>query len=79
MKQVQYGAQLVPLFESEDPSDLKEKLVAQLSHSDGIRGFMVAYLTVDGQAPADKEQVPLPLRKAMAEANMEDLVPLACK
>jgi hypothetical protein len=39
----------------------------------------VSYLTVDGQSPADMEQVPLPLREAMAEANMEDLVPLACK
>ena len=83
MKQVEYGARLVPLFSKNDDgqsdvNDLEEKLVAQLSHSDGIRGFMVSYLTVDSaDAPADWETIPEPLQKALAKANMDDLVPLA--
>eukprot|EP00534_Pseudo-nitzschia_fraudulenta_P002915 CAMPEP_0201117098 /NCGR_PEP_ID=MMETSP0850-20130426/1176_1 /ASSEMBLY_ACC=CAM_ASM_000622 /TAXON_ID=183588 /ORGANISM="Pseudo-nitzschia fraudulenta, Strain WWA7" /LENGTH=234 /DNA_ID=CAMNT_0047381339 /DNA_START=199 /DNA_END=903 /DNA_ORIENTATION=+ len=54
MKQVQYGSDMTDLLRSTsdgvDDDDgnneaIKASLAAQLSHSDGIRGFMVAYLT----------------------------------
>mmetsp|Transcript_22150 Transcript_22150/g.52670 ORF Transcript_22150/g.52670 Transcript_22150/m.52670 type:complete len:298 (+) Transcript_22150:118-1011(+) len=58
MKQVQYGSDLTealtalgePTDDDDDDDDgsaetLRASLSAQLSHSDGIRGFMVSYLT----------------------------------
>ena len=58
---------------------LTDLLTAQLSHSDGIRGFFATYLTGEGETVADKEKVPIPLRHAMARADSSDLIPLACK
>ncbi|KAG7340634.1 hypothetical protein IV203_024177 [Nitzschia inconspicua] len=52
MQQVQYGMELSFLLEnpeSESNVQLKESLKVQLSHSDGIRGFMVAYLSGRGE------------------------------
>jgi len=62
-------------------------LKAQLSHSDGIRGFFVSYLTspeeVEGNEIddiADDDVVVSPtLIAAMEVANKEELIPLACK
>jgi len=108
MKQVQYGAQRVPMFyemraslsstnagvddgdaAAADDDDkatpsyveqaLQKRLSAQLSHPDGIRGFFVSFLTVDGESPADWEEVPPYLIRAMAESDGSDLVPLACE
>lgn len=48
-KQVQFGMELTSLLDHKhemmNANQLKELLKAQLSHSDGIRGFMVAYLS----------------------------------
>lgn len=50
MKQVGYGADMTEALtalgdDSSVADKLKDSLQAQLSHSDGIRGFMVSYLT----------------------------------
>ena len=49
MKQVQYGSEMTTALQSmtddDETTKMKASLEAQLSHSDGIRGFMVAYLT----------------------------------
>lgn len=58
---------------------LEEQLVALLSHSDGIRGLFVAYLTQQGEGAADLPIVPPALVRALARANQEELIPLACK
>lgn len=80
MKQVSHASEIVPLLKDDPPEDLAEKLAAQLSHSDGIRGFFVTYLTGQGKdTPADKDVVPEALLNAIQAANQTDLVPLACK
>lgn len=59
---------------------MKEPLSVQLSHSDGVRGFMVSYLTAD-QSAADNESIPAVLLQALqeqVERNSPDLIPLAC-
>ena len=58
---------------------LSKLIKAQLSHSDGMRGFFARYLTGEGYMVADKEHVPAPLQEAMKQANLEHLAPLACK
>ena len=95
MKQVEYGsvltAQLQTVNNSGDGDDsnlppsssnLEELLQAQLSHSDGIRGFMVSYLTAE-VSPADQDDIPTPLIQALkaqfrSETARDDLVSLAC-
>ena len=94
MKQVEYGsvltAQLQTFNNSDDDdsnlppssSNLEELLQAQLSHSDGIRGFMVSYLTAE-VSPADQDDIPTPLIQALkaqfrSETARDDLVSLAC-
>ena len=87
MKQVNYSFEIVPFLsksnwdkaQTEDKDLVCELLKAQLSHSDGIRGFFVSYLTGDGTMVADEEDVPLPLVEAMKAADEKELVPLACK
>ena len=60
MKQVQYGSEMTNALRffsnptasfrsTTERNHMKNLLSAQLSHSDGIRGFMVAYLTVERQ------------------------------
>jgi len=51
-----------------------------LGHSDGIRGFFVTYLTIDGDGtPADQPNVPPALLTAMKELpNSNELISLAC-
>lgn len=80
MKQVSHASVIVPRMKDDPDEKLAEMLAAQFSHSDGIRGFFVTYLTGEGEeTPADNERVPESLRYAMQEANQKDLVPLACK
>ena len=62
----------------EDKDQIKGMLKAQLSHSDGIRGFMVTYLTGNA-SPADDPTVPAVLQEAMSEVDPRELVPLACE
>jgi hypothetical protein len=84
MKQVKHGMKLTNelLVNKAEDLDLRESIRAQLSHSDGIRGFMVSYLTAD-QSPADDPQVPSALLQALQELakteKIEDLIPLTCK
>merc|ERR1712046_173631 len=85
-QQVQYGYQLSDELKENPSSDqeqqLKESLLAQLSHSDGIRGFMVSYLTGEGDdTVADEEEIPAILYKVLQEQgkkNPDELIPLAC-
>jgi hypothetical protein len=64
---------------SEQEVMMKNSLKAQLSHSNGIRGFMVSYLTAD-ESPADDENMPDVLRQALRDQadTTPDLIPLAC-
>lgn len=81
MSQVSHASHLVQQLGSNDASqeELVDRLKTQLSHSDGIRGFFVTYLTLDSDdAPADLGDVPMPLVTAMKESNQDELIPLAC-
>lgn len=85
MKQMSHAAEIIPFLGGGDGGNdaardrsLSELLVAQLSHSDGIRGFFVSYLTGDGTTAADADDVPAQLREAMAGVDSKELVPLAC-
>ena len=84
MKQVSHSQRILQMLAT-DPSDqqddhVEDLLKAQLSHSDGIRGFFVTYLTADGDGtPADRSEVPTCLVNAMNECSNEyELVSLAC-
>lgn len=82
MSQVSHASDLVQqLSDATIPQEeLTERLKTQLSHSDGIRGFFVTYLTQEGgdEAPADFDKVPTLLSNAMKQANQDELIPLAC-
>jgi hypothetical protein len=83
MKQVSHSEKLVPLLKKDsevlEQEEVISRLKAQLSHSDGIRGFFVTYLTgVGDDTPADQSSVPPALVAAMEEADLSDLIPLAC-
>jgi len=95
MKQVGHSETLVTMLaesianekDEESTAMVTNLLKAQLSHSDGIRGFFVTYLTAMGgssdetnnNTPADETTVPEPLIQAMKDvADPDDLVPLAC-
>lgn len=82
MKQVGYGAQLASVLNGDMDSATEEQmtdlLTAQLSHSDGIRGFFVSYLTAGDGAVEDEFVIPTPLTTAMTKVDQEELVPLAC-
>lgn len=58
-------------------SELQELMTAQLSHQDGIRGFLAVYLTRD-MVPSQQEEMPLLLAQAIKGVNMTQMVPLAC-
>merc|ERR1712071_171809 len=61
-----------------DEEALASLLKAQLSHSDGIRGFFATYLTSDDEdAAADQEIVPQLLVEAVEAADASVIVPLA--
>lgn len=81
MSQVSHASHMVQQLGTKDVSqeELIKQLKTQLSHSDGIRGFFVTYLTLDSdEAPADLDEVPLPLVTAMKESNQDELIPLTC-
>lgn len=79
MKQVGHGQQIASMLENKEDNpvnneSLTEMLTAQLSHSDGIRGFFVSFLT--GGEPITT--IPTPLEKAMQQSDKTELIPLAC-
>lgn len=78
IKQVSHSEEIVAQL-SKNPTDvgLQDRLTAILSHSDGIRGFMVTYLTTVN-SPADCEEVPSCLAQALKQSDPDDLIPLAC-
>jgi len=82
MNQVNYASEIVPLLEQEtDEKLLTDMISAQLSHSNGIRGFFVSYLTGGDVSVADDENMPQPLRTAIAQnlnANKKELISLSC-
>ena len=84
MKQVQYAEFITGLIEEDNGREtdvLMNRLRAQLSHPDGIRGFMVTYLTTttsttadasdgetsDSGSDSDSTEVPTALIKAIVE------------
>jgi hypothetical protein len=79
MQQISHAVELINLIDdpNTDQSELTEMIKAQLSHSNGIRGFFANYLTMDG--PADLKQVPKPVLSAMSSIeDQSDLVSLSC-
>lgn len=96
MKQVGYAAEIVSLLEKnhndddDDYEKVTELLKAQLSHSDGIRGFFVTYLTAGsggggGSATVtdvgddNSDGIPTSLVDAMNAVESDELIPLVCK
>ena len=62
---------------------LCESIQAQLSHAEGIRGFMVSYLTADDDNDEEEDTSPIPdilldALKRQAEKDPSQLIPLAC-
>jgi len=82
MKQLSHASNLVPLLNNEESMDhdiLLPLLKAQLSHSDGIRGFFAQYLTGEGTTAAADDEVPSCLVDAMNSVeNGDELISLAC-
>lgn len=80
MKQVAHASEIVPLLSIGRSEDVALLLQAQLSHSDGIRGFFVVYLTGEGSnTVADAPTMPSPLASALKNvADKKDLISLAC-
>lgn len=82
MKQVGYAFDIVPLLAPNNTQrkedEIKSLIEAQLSHSDGIRGFFVSYLTGDGETVADDDNVPSILLDAMNNIQTDELISLAC-
>ena len=87
MDQISHASQLVWMLQDypqEDEDRLSDLLQAQLSHSDGIRGFFATYLTWENEEEgkpqaADSKEIPQPLVLAMKAADPSIIVPLACK
>ena len=89
MKQVNHAFQIVPLLDDnnnhQNDIEIQNLLQAQLSHSDGIRGFFVSYLTGDGKTAADNDDIPLPLMNALEQltkgkssSDNFDILSLSC-
>lgn len=85
MKQVGHGSMIASALSTEaskeNEEQITELLSAQLSHSDGIRGFFVSYLTSSDESEDIDEvdvDVPSALVAAMGTANKEELIPLGC-
>eukprot|EP00980_Cylindrotheca_fusiformis_P007849 scaffold1669_cov129-Cylindrotheca_fusiformis.AAC.60 len=83
MRQVQHGADLTNALKDTandlSDEDLRPLIQAQLSHSDGIRGLMVAFLTAE-----DDDSVAFRIPNVMVQALQEqaqsspvELIPLA--
>ena len=83
MKQLGHASEIVSLLgnENDNMNDemIGDLLKAQLSHSDGIRGFFVSYLTGDGVTAADGDDIPLPLMDAMNSVETDELISLSCE
>lgn len=82
MNQVSHAAELCERLSTDDNHDeqLYSLLMAQLSHSDGIRGFFVQYLTT---YESSNDTLPQPLQRALTELlssspPQNDLLSLAC-
>jgi hypothetical protein len=83
MKQVIHAEFIVNLFEEDAGKEsdvLMKRLKAQLSHADGIRGFMVTYLTM---VKEQEQIIPNSLLKAIldqidAESDTNQLISLMC-
>lgn len=78
LKQVSYAQTLIQQLADEDPLSVQDSLTAQLSHSDGIRGFFVAFLTAEPPSLADEDPLPAVLLSALQHTYSEDLLSLAC-
>jgi hypothetical protein len=90
MKQVRYAEFIISLFEEDngrETSVLMDRLRAQLSHPDGIRGFMVTYLTTITNKPSnnddDDQDIPFSLIKIIIEQidpihDQNELLSLMC-
>merc|ERR1740130_851555 len=86
MKQVQYGSEMTNALRffsnptasfrsTTERNHMKNLLGAQLSHADGIRGFMVAYLTVERQLQnVDNEE-----EEEEEEEDSEILIETVCE
>lgn len=79
IKQVGYGQKIVFMLENTEKDSvsdesLTEMICAQLSHSDGIRGFFVSYLTGGNVI----SEIPVPLKNAIQHIDKKELIPLAC-
>lgn len=85
MKQVRYAEFITGLIEEDagrESSVLMNRLRAQLSHPDGIRGFMVTYLTTI-DSDAGESAIPAALVKAILEQidpiqDKNELISLMC-
>jgi len=81
MKQMAYGSEIVSLLGDNETDEklLSDMIAAQLSHSDGIRGFFVTYLTGEGPSPADSDEMPKPLMVSIQQIeDKRELISLAC-
>jgi hypothetical protein len=80
MKQVSHAQNIVSMLKDhsdEDATNVRERLEAILSHSDGIRGFFVTYLTTESRS-SPAEPVPPLLIHVLDTVDSAELVPLAC-
>ena len=80
VRQLTYAKPLVSMLDDTDQQETAEPyLTAQLSHSDGIRGFFATYLTTEPPCAADQQTLPVALQKSLgAVEDASDLVSLAC-
>jgi hypothetical protein len=87
MKQVRYAEFIISLFEEDNGREtlvLMNRLRAQLSHPDGIRGFMVTYLTTTTTPTTDHNtDIPQSLIKVIVEQidpvqDRNELISLMC-
>jgi hypothetical protein len=80
MKQVSHAEKILPLLEEVGSEEETEgRLKAMFSHSDGIRGFFVTYLTSNSlESTAEEASVPPVLISAMKASESAELISLAC-
>ena len=86
MKQVQHAEFITGLIQEDNGREtdvLMNRLRAQLSHPDGIRGFMVTYLTTSTDDSNDSITIPPALIKAIIEqidpiSDKNELISLMC-
>jgi hypothetical protein len=79
MKQVRHAEFVVGLIDEDagrETDVLMKRLRAQLSHSDGIRGFMVTYLTTAAAAVVGSESDDATIPQALVDAITEQIDPV---